>query len=225
MFVLLVDLMMIDLHSFRKLKKLSQQDIADRLNIKVSTYSKIERGDIQLTVSRLFELAEVFGIAPHTLLYNDFETKGSNSENVDERLNISYVPVSAQAGFLSDFSSDNQLSSTVKFSVPIFYEDDLYLIGVDGDSMYPTFCNGDFLVVKRSEKDSIKWGELYLIIGNDGQVVKRLYKGSDNSLLSLVSDNDMYDPYDVDKTSIRSIWQVKGVISKNLTPRTIKQEL
>ncbi len=52
---------------YRKLLNLSQATIAERMGMKSSTYSQMERGG-SITCDRLLKLAEIFGISPQYLL-------------------------------------------------------------------------------------------------------------------------------------------------------------
>lgn len=210
-----------DLKAIRTSLGLGQQLIANELGVGVATYSKLERGKIQLTVERLFRLSEIFNLTPEEIMY--FGSEQVSNGRAKPADNVTFVPVAAQAGLFNGFSSENSIDTTIPFSLPIFYEQDLFLINLEGDSMYPTFCNGDFIVVKRLDLNKhIKWGEPYLIVTDDGQVVKRIMKSQAKNSILLKSDNHLYEPYEVENTNIKSIWELKGVISKNLAPRTIR---
>ena len=43
-------------------KNLSQQNLADELDITVAAYSNIERGKADITVTRLYKIAKIFGM-------------------------------------------------------------------------------------------------------------------------------------------------------------------
>ena len=58
----------IPLRRLRKENKLSQEAVAEALQIQTTTYSKIERGLIQLTLPRLYQLARIFRLSPQALL-------------------------------------------------------------------------------------------------------------------------------------------------------------
>ena len=47
---------------------LTQQDIAVRLNITPGAYAKIERGETDPSISRIYEIAEILGIDPLQLI-------------------------------------------------------------------------------------------------------------------------------------------------------------
>jgi transcriptional regulator with XRE-family HTH domain len=49
-------------------KSLSQQNIADELQITVAAYSKIERGITDVSVSRVYKIADILGIDPIEIL-------------------------------------------------------------------------------------------------------------------------------------------------------------
>lgn len=52
----------------RRLSNLRQEDVAEKLNIKCSTYSQMEREGL-VNADRLFKLAEIFNIKPCELYY------------------------------------------------------------------------------------------------------------------------------------------------------------
>lgn len=52
----------------RKEAKLSQKEIADALNLNVSTWSRIENGESGLTIEQLFAAANRLGVTPSGLI-------------------------------------------------------------------------------------------------------------------------------------------------------------
>nr|WKN35314.1 LexA family transcriptional regulator [Tunicatimonas sp. TK19036] len=206
------------LRDLRKERKLSQEAVAEALHIKTTTYSKIERGLIQLTLPRLYELADVFQISPQSLLTygQSTEAKVVDSEASN---NITYIPVHAQAGFLDHYVDQRNPPNGIAFSIPTFSEKDLYMISVEGDSMYPTLTPGAFIIIKEARDHSLlHWGEPYLIVTTEGRVVKRVLKHRDSSLMTLHSDNELYQPYEIKRESILSLWKIIGMVSKSFTP-------
>ncbi len=73
-----------------------------------------------------------------------------------------------------------------------FYEKDLHVVVAKGDSMDPTICDGESLLVNTAEKVP-KDGHIYVIRNGDTLWVKRIQKQIDGSLL-LISDNSIYPP-------------------------------
>ena len=91
--------------------------------------------------------------------------------------------------------------------------DYLNAIEVTGDSMVPTFNEGDTILVDRSRSKALKIGKVVVARLNDDEVViKRLNKLSDGQYC-LTSDNPTYNPVIVKKTDVlvgevvwRGVW-------------------
>jgi transcriptional regulator with XRE-family HTH domain len=50
------------IRKLRESKRMSQENVADELGVTHSTYAKIERGEIDPNITRLVQLAKIFGI-------------------------------------------------------------------------------------------------------------------------------------------------------------------
>jgi transcriptional regulator with XRE-family HTH domain len=51
-----------NIRKFRELKNITREQLASDLELSASGYSKIERGEIELTLSRLFQIAEALDV-------------------------------------------------------------------------------------------------------------------------------------------------------------------
>lgn len=60
-----------NIKKFRELKNLTREQIAAELNMSLSNYSKIERGEIDLTISRIYDIAKIIGIDVSQILNFD----------------------------------------------------------------------------------------------------------------------------------------------------------
>jgi phage repressor protein C with HTH and peptisase S24 domain len=69
----------------------------------------------------------------------------------------------------------------------------LAMITGSGDSMQPTFYDGDVLIVDSGIKDVIT-DAVYVLTINDQLYIKRLQRRPDGSIL-MISDNKQYEPY------------------------------
>lgn len=217
----------IPLRKIRREQSLSQVVVAQALGIQTTTYSKLERGIIQLTVERLYELADVFDLSPAALLSYDRPVSAASSvassAGPGPKDNITYIPVHAQAGFLDLHADQRATDAAITFSIPTFTEPHLFMISVEGDSMYPTVAPGAFVIIKEVEDTQlIKWGEPHVVVTTDGRVIKRVLKHQDAQQVTLYSDNNaLYQPYDISKSSILSLWQLLGSLSKSFVPQNI----
>ncbi|MCX7111565.1 MAG: helix-turn-helix transcriptional regulator [Proteobacteria bacterium] len=76
----------------RQVKGLTQEEVADKLNLSVNGYGKIERGNCDINLHRLEQIAEVFGVEVVELLgtvdRNIFNLSCTN--NMDTQNNHNY---------------------------------------------------------------------------------------------------------------------------------------
>ena len=67
------------IRSLRTLKELSQENVAEMLGISITAYSKIERGETDVQLSRLSQIAKAFEVSIEEIL--NFGDKITNSFN------------------------------------------------------------------------------------------------------------------------------------------------
>jgi len=84
------------------------------------------------------------------------------------------------------------IRNTLSISKP----DNLAVITAFGDSMAPTFSDGDTLLIDRGV-NKMKVDAVYVIAMNDELFVKRVQRRMDGALV-IKSDNPLYDPYIVE---------------------------
>lgn len=56
---------------FRELRKITQEDFADKLAMSPSGYSKLERGETKLTVERVQQIADILQVSIFDLIATD----------------------------------------------------------------------------------------------------------------------------------------------------------
>ncbi|HET7117838.1 MAG TPA: helix-turn-helix transcriptional regulator [Hanamia sp.] len=76
-----------------KEKKLSKEDVAKALGISTKAYSNIENNVADVTISRLYDLAEIFDVSPEYIL--NYQEKSSftnhfNNYDGNQGVNIMY---------------------------------------------------------------------------------------------------------------------------------------
>ncbi len=85
---------------FRKLKGWSQEDMANKLEISLNGYGSIERGDADISVTRLEQITEVFGISLVELF-------GCDEKNVFNALGTNNVTQNNQCYGSANSDSEN----------------------------------------------------------------------------------------------------------------------
>ena len=87
-----------------------------------------------------------------------------------------------------------------------------FMLHVRGDSMSPTYGNGDIIAVKTVLNiQSIQWSKPHLISSRDhGLLVKRIYDNGDTIIA--VSDNSTYKPICISKDDISGLAFIMGSV-------------
>ena len=84
---------------YRKMANLNQTEVAEKMGMKCSTYSQMERKG-KITTERLTELAKIFGVTPEMLLYDNNESQKldfSGTEISESTLNQDNIPIKNSA--------------------------------------------------------------------------------------------------------------------------------
>lgn len=119
------------------------------------------------------------------------------------------------------FESEELNGFILPLPEPLYYIDVPTLTNCDfaslfmGDSMKPKIPSGSIVALKEMDIQLILPGEMYLIVTDKYTTIKyiRTVSGND-SLVKLVPENkEFYDEMFLDKSLIRRIFMVKGVIS------------
>ena len=74
-----------NIKKFRELKDITREHIASELEMSVSGYSKLERGEVETTLSKLYRIAEVLEVSVAQILNFDVNRvfNISHNENVN----------------------------------------------------------------------------------------------------------------------------------------------
>ncbi|MEA9414109.1 MULTISPECIES: helix-turn-helix domain-containing protein [unclassified Flavobacterium] len=82
-----------NIRTIREMKNLTRKFVASEMDMSISGYGKIERGEIDLTISKLSKIASVFGVSLNDLLFLDISyffnksyNKSSNHDYVDNNI-------------------------------------------------------------------------------------------------------------------------------------------
>lgn len=149
-----------------------------------------------------------------SMFRNDEKTESlpiaTKTENPNE--GIPLIPIHAMAGA---FTGEAQVleCDCERYVVPAFKGAD-FLIPVKGVSMHPRFSSGDIVACKRLNMNNIffQWNKVYVLDTDQGALIKRLKPGSDKDHVLVVSDNESFDPFELDVHNIYNVALVIGVI-------------
>ncbi len=216
----------------RTKKGLSQQDLADSLELSRSKLNSYERGvqppfDIQIDIADYFNVT-LDGLVRHDLSkLTHFKLsqilKGSEADisgrklrlltvsvDADENENIEIVSMKAQAGYTGGYADPEFIGGLPKFKLPFLPKNRTYRsFQIKGDSM-PPVSEGSWVTASYLQDwGDIKDGENYIVVTKDeGIVFKRLYnKIKEEQSITLVSTNSAYAPYTLPIAQILEIWK------------------
>lgn len=134
--------------------------------------------------------------------------------DIAQKKGIPLIPIEAMAGFGTG-SLQVMEYDTEDYVVPEFDELKVdYLIRIKGSSMYPKYNSGDVVACKRLNLNDLffQWNKVYVLDTEQGALVKRIHKGQKEDCITLVSDNNKYEPFELHLSKLNAIALVVGVI-------------
>lgn len=109
-----------------------------------------------------------------------------------------------------EVNTDAYVTGRIPFPTTIAHQGDV-VIPIYGDSMEPTYKAGSLVLIREVElwREYLEFGCTYVIgLVDDRRVIKTVMAGSDNEHYTLISINPNYQPQEIAKKIIRSVWRV-----------------
>lgn len=225
-----------NLRHLRKQNGLTQEELAQKLEIKRSLLGAYEEGRAEPRLLTLVRVAKIFSISLDKLVTEDLQQTQPElppkHERQEKKLrilsitvdrdgneNIDLVPQKASAGYLNGYADPEYIEELPKFRLPMLGSGGTFrAFEISGDSMLPV--QSGTVVVGRYVDDwqEIKDGTPCIIVSQkEGIVFKRIYnKLRREARLSLHSDNVLYAPYEVEADEVLEIWEARAYISTAL---------
>ena len=225
-----------NLKFIRKQREWTQEEMAQQLQIKrslVGAYEE-ERAEPRLEVQEA--ICALFNLSLEEFLFQDlsqragFGQEGGSSSNayldrrramkMDKSASIvpivPFVPVKAAAGYLAGYADPEFLDELNTFTLPMLAPGDYRAFEIIGDSMLPTPSGSVIVGEKVANLKEVKNSNTYIVVSNaDGVVYKRIITNDDHQeKLTLLSDNPLYGPYQVNTKDIVEVWKAVYIIHK-----------
>jgi len=212
-----------NIRHLRNLKGLSQEYLSEEILISRSQLMSYESGRTEPSIETLIKLSDYFNLPVDILIRNNLTLSKETSfidvgnqrvlfpitvDGTDEDL-IEVIPLEASAGYLNGYADPEYVEDLNKIKLPFLPTGKHRAFPIKGDSMLPT-KSGSYIIAKFMEDISdVKDGRTYVVLTeNDGLVYKRVYKKiEENNSLLLVSDNKLYQEYEVQAKDILEIWE------------------
>jgi|SRR5690606_10397014 len=101
------------------------------------------------------------------------------------------------------------------YLIPEFQEMKVqFLIRIMENSMYPKFNSGDIIGCIKLDIDNMffQWNRVYVLATEQGTLIRHVKKGKDSNHILLVSENESYEPFELNLNRIKAIALVVGFI-------------
>lgn len=136
--------------------------------------------------------------------------------NIEKNNSLTPIPllsVEVIGGFGNSSFMIKEEDVEAYYLIPEFKHKNIdFMMRVRGKSMSPCYDSGDIVAcgIIRSS-NFLQWNRIHVIATKEqGIILKRIKKGSDNNTLKLVSDNLDYEPFEIPKSEITGIAVVEG---------------
>lgn len=167
----------------RQEKGMTLDDIAAEVKVAKSTVQRYETGKIETPkIPVVREIAKALGVSAQWLL----------GDSLEEPEDYTYIPLLGEVAAGMGAWADNRIEDyIVEGGLKKDKDRELIYLRVTGDSMYPEFHEGDFVLVECTP--TVESGSFaVVIVDNENGVVKRVVYGED--YIELLSVNPMYPP-------------------------------
>ncbi len=226
-----------NLRFLRKKHNLTQDELAGKIGANRSVIGSYEEGRATPKLGAIMQLSCVFRIRIDELLSVDltitpeeqlksFRPRMQGNElrvlttvvNGSNREQVTVVPVQASAGYLDGYADVEYVEQLPSFELPLVEmsaERTYRMFQIKGDSMLPV-PSGSYIICEYVENwMNVKDGQAYVVLTDtEGVVFKRMYNNVDaDGTFLFVSDNPLYEPYNVAPQDIVEVWKAKGVLS------------
>jgi transcriptional regulator with XRE-family HTH domain/polyhydroxyalkanoate synthesis regulator phasin len=213
-----------NLKYLRKLRGWTQEEFAGKLKIKRSLLGAYEEERAEPRIEVLEIVSSIFKMSLDELLLQDV-SNATGSSYLDKRRSlkmsgasneIQFVPVKAAAGYLAGYADPEFIDELNTFTLPMLTGGNYRAFEIVGDSMLPTQSGSVIVGEKLEAIDDIKTSNTYIVVSrSEGIVYKRVLKSNRSKhKVTLVSDNPLYEPYQLNTDEIIEIWQAQMIISK-----------
>lgn len=179
---------------YRKLNKLTQADLASKLDVAPTAISAWEVGRNKPLMDKIEMMSELFDIRKSDLLGD--ELLPSNLIMVD-RASVVRVPILGTIKCGQPILAEENITGYREELSDRLPSGNLFYLKSQGDSMVPTIPEGSLVLIR--EQPTVEYGEVaaVLVNGDTEATLKRVKKQGD--IVMLIADNPDYPPYVITK--------------------------
>ena len=213
-----------NLRYLRKQRGWTQEEFANKLNIKRSLIGAYEEERAEPKLEVLEMLSGIFNLSLDELLLKDLTLEKTGSyldqrrklKMVAESNSIQFVPLKAAAGYLNGYADPDFLDELNTFTLPMLAPGQYRAFEILGDSMLPTPSGSVSVGEKVEDIEDVKNSNTYVVLSKtDGIVYKRIMKNTKvKNKITLISDNPVYEPYNINSDELLEVWKAVYILQK-----------
>lgn len=189
----------------REFLKLTQQEVADYVNVSKSAVSRWESGDIaSMGMDKVQRLSDILEISPLELINIDREL---SKERVPSRYNTSSTPLLGQIAAGSPLLAEENIEEYFNIDSSIKAD---FILRVKGDSMIDGgIQEGDLAFFhKQNQLENGEVGAIYI----DGEATLKKFYKNDGTII-LQAQNSAYQPIVLSNGDVRILGKLVAVLS------------
>lgn len=212
---------MLDLYKnikeFRMSRHMTQTELAEKTGYSdKSMIAKIEKGQIDLSQSKIEQFAEALKVSPSQLMgwETDFCDPGTNTvimskdmvdfyqNHLEGKTSTILAPVLGRVAAGEPIEMFTDRLSVEELDAKSFPEGRYFGLVITGDSMEPKISEGDVVIVRQQE--DVESGQIAIVtVNGDDATCKKVMKYG--SHLRLVSFNPKYEPMQFTEEEVNSL--------------------
>ena len=177
--------------------QMSQQELADKLNVAKQTVYKYENGIVTNIPSDKIEImASLFHVPPQSIMgWDDSPSSPSDLEELYEKYpNIKpikkvKIPMLGKIACGEPTFADEEHEAYIETDGHINAD---FCLTCAGDSMEPKLMNGDIVFIRKQPE--VNDGQIAAVLIEDEATLKRVYYDKANNILQLIAENPKYKP-------------------------------
>lgn len=180
------------IRELRKMRGMSQQDLADKLDLNKVAISQYERGVRRPNIDIVSALCDIFNVSSGYLLGEDDATIRIVSTDEIKKLDTPRrVPVLGRVAAGVPIDAIEDVLDWEEIPEAMAMTGEFFGLKIKGDSMQPRIAEGDVVIV-RNQPDAESGDVVIVQVNGDTATCKRLMKHETG--ISLISFNPMYEP-------------------------------
>lgn len=206
--------------------------VAEMFGSSAQSVSNSLSGDRFLGRNLARKYSETFGFNPTYLMTGEGSLLGDKPAPDDGAILrgkvIPFFDAEAAAGNQYGMDMTPRASPLALIEIGNVLADSELAVRVYGNSMVPNYPAGCVIGVKETHETFIVPGSVYVVETGENRYLKRLYYAAGKDALRCVSDNTMthesgpmrgeyvYPDFEIPLKEVKRLWQVVGVIKRNL---------